>query len=36
MEQAPDAEPTETDDPGYVPMSQWIDDFERAERSRNR
>jgi ribonuclease G len=24
------------DDPGYVPMSQWIDDFERADRSRNR
>ncbi len=39
-----EAEPDESDDPGeaaddvpgYVPMSQWIDDFERAERSRNR
>jgi ribonuclease G len=35
-----DAQPAEAaaedDDPGYVPMSQWIDDFERAERGRNR
>ncbi len=38
-EAAPEPEPAATaeeGDPGYVPMSKWIDDFERADRSRNR
>ncbi len=37
----PEAEPEAASEPaegeeGYVPMSEWIDDFERAERARNR